>query len=1105
MRNVRLYIGGMRCDLDQATSFPFTFQVSDAQMPTSTRNSYSKTVVLAGTDNNMRIFGGLFKLDSRVTTVIPGDPGTPAVYAPWNQLINHGNFDAATGWTRYNTSTMSFSVADNVGIVNVTGTQRQPLMYRTISAANTHKIYWTHTLRITCATPRNFRSGRLYTPNQYFQSSAMSTNNFTDWRRLSGILTLDSAKTRIYVGFYGQTSSDTLAAGDKVEIKNVMLCDLTEIYGAGNEPTEAEFEQTYHLDEVEYYDYAAIGSQIEIAPATPGTPDKTGDIGIFYNPMKRVDFQLYVDEMVVERGYCQLTAINRKGGNYSFALSLFGGLGEFFYSLQTSDEGEKKTLADLDWSEDLSFQINAAKVQQVWDDIIGGTLPTVAFVPMHNGVPSDSIDAKKALVKGGGIPTSITDGGDTYTQKDGYLLASLQRKYNEWEMGADLRSYLQRPAIRLKSFLNACFNQANNGGWTVIPDSQWFDASNPYYEKTYILLPQLNVEESTDDICDDGKMTAVAQLMGTTPVQKTLTPTSGCMTISGDDIDMSSQASNAYLSVSLPVKTCLLSMSNYGDIYMNFRVAGTTLLYSFAYQAVAYDEDGTFLATSPRYVFCCKNHHGEVPASVLVKPTPVESTSDALIEGVWKYDFDNGQYVFRQDDTNADTFALTIDRIPRPSSAQKKVHVQVIFSRSVAYYDFNTHRKGSSRGRIDAEGNIINMSTMFQMNVLSGSNNFVKLIEPTQYASDSHVSQDALLNSLDCTPLELLLSVTKTFGLMWLQDNKDKTVRVMTRPVFYTGDIVDIHDRVDYNKGLKVTPVAAESNIYTLENEYPETDLSQAYESDYGRVYGGVRLKVGYDFGKDKVEMMEKVLLKGYVEGALSGSGYWTYTNGGGNLPSAIADGIKVTYYRESGGQTYTKDAEYNLFNVTSVVKKNSPALGVACLADDGEEKGVEVAPSLVLYAGGQMAATAYLSDDLAAMATLNNSPCWIWDESRTLARIPNFKRVATYSGDTYSLDFGTPRETYYLQEIALAPEQAIYSRYWKAYLDDLLDQDTKKVECYVVFPPHLDIKQEMRKFYLFDRSLWVLNKVTDYDATKEQSVKCEFIRVNDKNSYISY
>ena len=138
-------------------------------------------------------------------------------------------------------------------------------------------------------------------------------------------------------------------------------------------------------------------------------------------------------------------------------------------------------------------------------------------------------------------------------------------------------------------------------------------------------------------------------------------------------------------------------------------------------------------------------------------------------------------------------------------------------------------------------------------------------------------------------------------------------------------------------------------------------------------------------------------------------------------------------------------------------------------------------------------------------MATLNGSPCWIYDESRAAARIPRFCRVATFSGETYSLDFGTPRMTYYISEVGLAPEQAVYSRYWERYLTDLLSRDTKKVECYVVFPPHLDMREEMRKFYLFDRSLWVLNKITDYDPTKSETVKCEFIRVIAKDSYLTY
>lgn len=811
-----------------------------------------------------------------------------------------------------------------------------------------------------------------------------------------------------------------------------------------------------------------------------------------FNPMKRVPFLLYVDEMVVERGYCQLVAINRKSRGYTFSLSLFGGLGEFFYNLQTDSEGETKSLADLDFGQDLGFTINAAKVQEVWDDLIAGNLPTIGFVPMHNGAPA-SVDGKKALIKGGGLPTSIVDGSDTYSQKLGYILASLERKYTEWEIG-DLRSYLQRPALRFKDFLAAVCNPANNGGWTVNLDSGFFNESNPYYEKTYLLLPQLNVEESTDEVCDDGSVEAVSDYPTTATKVKTLQPVSSCLTLDGTYIDLSGSASNAYVKVSLPIQLAVTGLANQGDLYLTNRVSHHTENKTICMMAAAYDEGGSLLAVSNRYVFTSKSHRNET--GDVKKPAAPVATTDAQIDGYFTYQ--GGEYVFRTDDNAANIFALVIDKIPRPSSNAHKIQIRFYIQMTTdGIPTLNTKRKGENSSNVNVS------NTQFSCRLLAGSNNNLSLVEPTQYASDSRVTQEALLNSLEQSPLEILLSYTKTFGLMWIQDNLQNSVSLYKRENYYTGEVSDIHNRIDYGKGWKATPVSAESNNYTLENEYPETTLSKAYESDYGRTYGGVRLKVGYDFGKEKIETMEKVELKGYVEGALSGSGYWKYSNADGNLPSPIADGMKVTYYKESGGETQTKDVEYNLFNVTAITKTNSPALGVACLNEDGEEKAVEVAPALVMLQGGAMGGTFYLSDDVAAMATLNNGPCWIWDESRSAARIPRFARVATFDGETYSLDFGTPRMTYYIPEVSLAPEQAVYARYWEKYLTDLLDRNTKKVECYVVFPPHLDMRQEMRKFYLFDRTLWVLNKVTDYDATKEASVKCEFIRVNLKGNYI--
>ena len=1282
MRNIRLYIGGKRADLDESTSVPFTFQTTDAEMPTAVKNSYSKTITLQGTDTNRRIFDGLWRLDSLVTDkqqrppefipestesdaeftersvpgVASGDSarvtGVKGKSIVWNQLVE-------TNWFATNTPANVSWTNNGDGSYTINGTASgvgQVVAFTPRKSFGDHK-YYLATSDSTIAI--------------YFNGTFFNQGTYTDSRQ---IVTAQASDT-----YYPciRFQSGATFSNKKVYIK---IIDLTQMFGSGNEPTSvAEFEALYPLD---YYDYntgqlinnAAAGIEmlsaggsnlgtfplditsltsggVQIFPdgmksagaaydewsgntavkrigvvdlgtlawdydgtykrflatltgskrpadnslsanmlgaiytttnfnaflgdttldkamthpfnndtiqirnlaytnaatfttamsgvylyyelATPVTyttdqpisdtpvpfstsgkqrrlPQDTASsvlapfIGSFeygriktypmpysFNPMKRVDFQLYVDEMVVERGYCQLAAINRKGRDYTFSVSLFGGLGEFFYNLQTDSDGEKRSLADLDYGSDLGFKINATEVQSNWDTLLGGTLPSIAFVPMHNGVPK-TISGDKMLIKGGGLPTSTSDG---YTTKSGYLLASLERKYTEWEVG-DLRSYLQRPALRVKDFIDAICDPANNGGWKVNLDSDFFDSSNPYYWNTYLLLPQLNVEEETEDICDDGSITPLNDYPTTSTKTKNLTPVSGCLTISSNYVDMSAYASNAYLKLSLPVQLALTGQANVGNLYMTNRVSHHTENKTICVMAVAWDEDGNMVGVSNRYVFTSKSHRNET--GDVKKPSAPYPTTDAQIDGYFAYS--GGEYKFRLDDYNSDTFALTIDKIQRPSSALHKVRVDFYIQMTTeGIPTLNKYRRG------DNVDNVYVSNTQFDVRILSGSNNTLTLVEPTQYATDSQVSQDSLFGALEATPLEILLSYTKRFGLMWIQENSEKEVSVFARKNYYTGEVKDIHNLIDYSKGLKVTPVAAESNNYVLGDKETESTLAEAYLSRYGRNYGEVRLKVGYDFGKEKVEMMEKCEFTEVVDGALSGSGYWAYHNADGNLPSAIADGMKVTYYKESGGTTDTKDLDYNLFNVTGIEKKNSPALGCASKTDDGEETAEEVAPALVFFQGGKVDGTWHLTDDNTAMALLNNSPCWLWDESLSAARVPRFGRVATFSGETYSLDFGTPRETFYIPEVSLAPEQAIYARWWERYLIDLLSKDTKKAECYVVFPPHLDMRHEMRKFYLFDRSLWVLNKVTDYDATKVQPVKCEFIRVTDKEAYTSY
>ena len=56
-------------------------------------------------------------------------------------------------------------------------------------------------------------------------------------------------------------------------------------------------------------------------------------------------------------------------------------------------------------------------------------------------------------------------------------------------------------------------------------------------------------------------------------------------------------------------------------------------------------------------------------------------------------------------------------------------------------------------------------------------------------------------------------------------------------------------------------------------------------------------------------------------------------------------------------------------------------------------------------------------------------------------------------------------------------------------------------VECRVYLRERV-LGDWLRRFYFWDGSWWMLNRITDYDPTYNGTTKCEFVRINDKNNY---
>lgn len=274
-----------------------------------------------------------------------------------------------------------------------------------------------------------------------------------------------------------------------------------------------------------------------------GTLDRVTAAGMF-DALRRTPFIIYADDgRIIERGYLKLDRISRRGEVVlSYDVTLYGGLGGFFYDLTYNADGSKRTLADMRWvttSEqpttanlvDLRDQATGPatpELKEGWDSLLDGSYIRKAntgilnYVPANNGIPDGDFDAGKAYYRPAssasgnagnlaGIVMSKTEDGVTYgphPDAGGGVLLDLGGKFTEWEVQCFV-PYQQREAWNMARFLmsiQVASAAGDYGGWRFILDDQdpFFDeqGGNPYFWQTWVTL------EPSEDAIRVGQMVA---------------------------------------------------------------------------------------------------------------------------------------------------------------------------------------------------------------------------------------------------------------------------------------------------------------------------------------------------------------------------------------------------------------------------------------------------------------------------------------------------------------------------------------------------------------------------------------------------------------------
>lgn len=837
-----------------------------------------------------------------------------------------------------------------------------------------------------------------------------------------------------------------------------------------------------------------------------------GTTGVNFNPSYRVPFTLYYNSSIYESGYVKLQRVITKNGVHQYEVGLFGGLGGFFYNLQTDwNTGEKKTLADLKYyansastqEVDLSFTINKETVNSAWNNVRseGSKYGVINFAPTYAGLPDKNFDADKCLINFSGL--SLTQSSGDCRTYNGYALGKLPDKLTMEEV-KDYRSYLQTPVIRVKNVIEAICRKENNvgkydDGYDVVLDPDFFCSTNPYYEKAWMTLNSLTFENN------EGVARAID--LGDLPVINSYSNTETGFNLVYDantSGETGSIKGTFKLRVSVPGAT-----ANYLHMTFAQRNLFSTLKHFdvIALQAYMSDsltsEENVFTSSKIQWLSETNNitneyyHYGDYGYEL-----PFYNIE---LMGFDEYDgrfvkISNGVYEYEKE------IEFTVN-VPE-NARYLKLRAFAMWASSSG---LNVNRNALCDTQdYPGPGYQYNIYDYSSSQLMPYNKDFIfSIYNNSSWGSNKEITKEKLL-STSFSPAEFLINYCKQFGLYIWKDVAEDKIYIQTRNNFFKkDDIKNLEDIIDTSKDVDINPTYVNTNFVSLTETAVEGESYKDYLDKYGKKFGQKIIDTGYEFNADTKELVSSPF-KNAVQTREKSLYFFQKDD---DLNPYVFNGFSYDLYKNGNYEDETITVEVPKKEISSSFlplyedKLYYDIMGKPQF-EDSSHKGLST-EGVFLFFTGYLDITGkgyYLTDDNSYMAFLNNNPCWLMTNSeydsdgyqiaKAITTIPRFSRY--YEGNkwmVYSWDYGSPRELY-IPDMVNNDDVNIYSLFFKNYYEDLYNINTKVVTCFVN-ANNLNV-ESLKGIYWFKNGLWRLNKIVDFNPATPETTKVEFIKIQD-------
>ena len=292
--------------------------------------------------------------------------------------------------------------------------------------------------------------------------------------------------------------------------------------------------------------------------------------------------------------------------------------------------------------------------------------------------------------------------------------------------------------------------------------------------------------------------------------------------------------------------------------------------------------------------------------------------------------------------------------------------------------------------------------------------------------------------------VDLLSSVIKRFNLYIDYDAlDDNNLIIETRDDYLTSDRVDIEQIVDRSKDYLIKPLGAlDAGRFIFTDQEDKDSLNDTYKKVYDETYGQQIINVDNDF---------------------------------------------ITSDKTIG----TIFAPTPLYSV----ENNDRVISAMLFVNDNGEVVEATAKIRLLYWGGLLPTQRPWT--LGLDLFINNQSFY-----------PYAGHLDNPYAPTFDLNWGVPKQLYYNFNYGKVytlnyPNTNCYNFFWKKYIEEITDKNSKILECYLALRPYDYNELSFRKNYYIDGSYWRLLSVVDYDATSGQTTKCTFLKVEPKDAFI--